>query len=295
VAAIAEARDLRIAAGGAHPFSEPDDQRIAPHERYRELEHELGYIARQEVVFGLHVHVGIEGPDRAIYVADGIRRYLPLMLALSANSPYWRGEETGMMSSRTAIFRIFPRVGIPPHYGTWEIYRHRVETMVRSGAIEDYTFMWWDVRPHPKLGTVETRIFDQPTRLDHTVALTALTVSLARRASSLYDAGENLVEEPTELVDDNKIRAALRGMESSLVDFRAGKHIPASELAEHLLAELAEHAQELGCERELEGVRDMIGEGNGARRQLRARKRANDLRGLVDDLVEQTRPRRAGG
>ena len=125
----------------------------------------------QELIFGTHVHVAIDDPDKAIYVADGIRRYLPLLLALSANSPFWRGERTGLMSARTPIFRAFPRVGVPPHYGTWEIYSRRVEQMMRGGAIEDYTFLWWDVRPHPNLGTVETRIFDQPTRLEDTAAL----------------------------------------------------------------------------------------------------------------------------
>ena len=127
--------------------------------------------------------MAIDGPDKAIYVADGIRRYLPLLLALSANSPFWRGDRTGMMSSRTPVFRAFPRAGMPPHYGTWETYSNRVEQMMRGGAIEDYTYLWWDVRPHPNLGTVETRIFDQQTTLEHTIALAALTISLAHRFS----------------------------------------------------------------------------------------------------------------
>ena len=127
-----------------------------------------------------------------------------------------------MMSSRIPVFRAFPREGIPPHYGTWEIYSHRVGQMIRGGAIEDYTYLWWDVRPHPKLGTVETRICDQQTSLESTLALAALIVSLARRLSKLYDSEEPLVEYPTELIDDNKVRAAVRGMEGELVDFRAG-------------------------------------------------------------------------
>ena len=170
VAEIAERRGLLVAASGTHPFARWEEQRIVDRPRYHELVDELGYIALQELIFGTHVHVAIEGADKAIYVADGIRRYLPLLLALSSNSPFWRGEQTGLMSSRTPVFRAFPRVGIPPHYGTWEIYSHRVEQMMRGGAIEDYTFLWWDVRPHPKLGTVETRIFDQQTSLDHTWA-----------------------------------------------------------------------------------------------------------------------------
>ena len=172
---------LLIAAAGTHPFALWEDQKIVERQRYKELIGELGFIARQEVIFGTHVHVAIEGPDRAIYVADGIRRYLPLLLALSVNSPFWRGDRTGMMSSRTPVFRAFPRAGIPPHYGTWETYSNRVEQMMRAGSIDDYTFIWWDVRPHPNLGTVETRIFDQQTRSSTRWPWRRSTISLAHR------------------------------------------------------------------------------------------------------------------
>ena len=289
VESIAEERGLAIGASGTHPFALWEDQLIVDRPRYRELAQELAYIARRELIFGTHVHVGIEGADRAIYVADGIRRYIPLLLALSANSPFWRGEQTGMMSARTPIFRAFPRVGVPPHYGTWEIYSHRVEMMMRAGAIEDYTYLWWDVRPHPNLGTVELRIFDQQTRLEHTVALTALSVCLAHRLCMLYDAEEPLIEYPTELVDDNKVRAALRGTDGELVDFRRGRQVPAVQMAERLLEELAENAQELGCENELEGVRDLLEHGTGAHRQLAMRERNGDMHGLVAEMIDRTR------
>ena len=287
---VAAERNLLIAAAGTHPFAEPDDSKVVDRPRYRELIDELGYIARQELIFGTHVHVAIAGPDRAIYVADSIRRYLPLMLALSSNSPFWRGERTGMMSTRTAIFRSFPRMGIPPHYGTWEIYSHRVELMVRSGAIDDYSYLWWDVRPHPKLGTVETRIFDQQTRLEHTVALAALTVCLAHRSAALYDAGEPLVEQPTELIDDNKVRAAMRGMDGNLVDFRAGRHVPAREMARRLLDELYEHADELDCREQLAGVEDLLANETGAHRQLAMHDHCGDLRDVVREFAARTKP-----
>jgi carboxylate-amine ligase len=237
------------------------------------------------LIFGTHVHVAIEGADRAIYVADGIRRYLPLLLALSTNSPFWRGHATGMMSSRVPVFRAFPREGIPPHYGTWEIYSNRVDTMTRSGAIDDYTYLWWDVRPHPRLGTVETRVFDQQTDLRFTLALAALTASLARRLSTLYDDEEPLVEYPSELIDDNKVRAALRGMEGKLVDFRAGHHVPAPELAKRLLEELAGDALALGCADGLEVVWEILREGTGARRQLATWESDGDHEGVLRALV----------
>ena len=204
-------------------------------------------IATNELIFGTHVHVAIEGADKAIYVADGIRRYLPLFLALSANSPFWVGNRTGLMSSRVPVFRAFPREEMPPHYGTWEIFSHRIELMMRAGAIEDYTFLWWDVRPHPKLGTVETRIFDQQTHVEHTVALAALNLCLAHRMSTAYDDEEPLVEYPSELIDDNKIRAARWGTDGRLIDFRAGEQVPAKEMARDLLSRLAPNAEELGC------------------------------------------------
>ena len=240
------------------------------------------------MIFGTHIHVAIEGADRAIYVADGIRRYLPLLLALSCNSPFWRGVATGMMSARTPVFRAFPRVGIPPHYGTWEIYSHRVELMMRAGAIDDYTFLWWDVRPHPSLGTVETRVFDQQTRVEHTVALAALTASLAHRLCALYDDGEPLVEYPTELVDDNKVRAAVHGIDGELMDFRRGERIPVPEMARGLVELLAEHAEELGCRAELDGVEDLLANGTGAHRQLAFQGRDGDLRGLVAEVVAKS-------
>jgi len=289
VIGIAERHGLHIGAAGTHPFAEPDDQEIVDHPRYLELAKELGFIARQEIIFGTHVHVAIEGPDRAVYVADGIRRYLPLLLALSANSPFWRGQETGMMSARTPVFRGFPRVGVPPHYGTWDIYSHRVETMMRAGAIEDYTYMWWDVRPHPNLGTVETRIFDQQTHIEHTIALAALTIAIAHRLSRQYDDEVPLVEQPTELVDDNKVRAALRGMEGDLVDFGAGRQVPAPEMARRVLEEVAEDARELGCDAELEGIEDLLANGTGARRQLDMWQNDHDLAPLVREIVEKTR------
>jgi glutamate---cysteine ligase / carboxylate-amine ligase len=287
---IVEDLGLQFAASGTHPFALWEDQKIVERPRYEELIDQLGFIARQELIFGTHVHVAIDGPDRAIYVADGIRLFLPLLLALSANSPFWRGDRTGMMSTRTPVFRAFPRAGVPPHYGTWEIYSNRVEQMMRGGAIEDYTYLWWDVRPHPNLGTVETRIFDQQTTLEHTIALAALTISLAHRFSSLYDAEEPLVGFPTELIDDNKVRAALRGMDGTLIDFRRGKQLPAERMADGLVEELAADAAELGCAAELELMDELLGARSGAHRQLRHWERHRDLSKLVREMIADTRP-----
>lgn len=290
VSEIAAAHGMLIGAAGTHPFARCRDQRIVERDRYVELHAELGFIASRELIFGTHVHVGMDSAEKAVYVADGIRRHIPLMLALSANSPWWEGERTGLHSARTPIFRAFPRVGIPPHYGGWEIYSRRVEQMIRAGAIEDYTFLWWDVRPHPKLGTVETRIFDQATRIEDTAAFAALTASLAHRYARAFDDGDPLVEQPWELIDDNKVRACVRGMEGELVDFDRGRPVAAREMAERLLAELGPSAAELGCESELARVEEIVESGTGSRRQLDyvEERGGEDLRGLVEAVVALT-------
>ena len=286
VSGIARDRGMLLGAAGTHPFARCDDQKIVQRERYIELVKELTFIADRELIFGTHVHVGMNSPDEAIYVADGIRRYLPLLLALSSNSPYWEGTQTGMQSARTPVFRAFPRSGVPPHYGSWEIFSSRVGQMVRSGAIEDYTYLWWDVRPHPRIGTVETRIFDQATLLEDTVAFAALTQSLAHRLVQAYRAGEPLFEVPWELVDDNKVRAALRGMEGRLLDLSAGSHVPAADLATRLLEEVGPSAVELGCAPQLERIGEIVSSGTGSTRQLAlAASHDGDLAALVRDGV----------
>ena len=287
VGGIAERNGMLVGAAGTHPFALCDEQEIVERPRYRELVADLGFIAERELIFGTHVHVGIDSPEKAVYMADGIRRHLPLMLALSSNSPWWEGERTGLHSSRTPVFRAFPRVGIPPHYGGWEIYSRRVSQMVRAGAIEDYTFLWWDVRPHPNLGTVETRIFDQSSRLEDTVAFAALTVALAHRFATLFDAEEPLVEQPWELIDDNKVRACVRGMEGDLVDFQRGCRTPARELADRLLAEIDPSVEALGVREQLQPIHRILAEGTGARAQLdfAGPEDGEDLREVVRGMV----------
>ncbi len=285
VAAVASEHRMLLGAGGTHPFARCKEQPVTQRPRYTELMEQLGFIAERELIFGTHVHIGIDSPDKAIYVADGIRRYLPLMLALSANSPYWEGQQTGMASARTPVFRAFPRVGVPPHYGSWEIFSGRVEQMMRSGAIEDYTYLWWDVRPHPNLGTVETRIFDQANRLEDTLAYAALTQSLAHRMAETYAAGEPLFEVPWELVDDNKVRAALRGMNGHLLDLSEGKHVPAAELAGRLLTELEPNAEALGCSEHLHRVGAIVADGTGAERQVAV---AESVGGDLVELVKRS-------
>src|SRR5271154_3770407 len=205
--------DLLIGSAGTHPFARWEDQRIVRDDRYRELVTSLGYVARQELVFGLHVHVGLADPEEAIYVANGMRVHVPLLLALSANSPFWRGDLTGLASTRVPIFRSFPRVGIPPYFADWGDYERRIEFMVRTDLIADYTYLWYDVRPHPRLGTVEIRAMDAQTRVEHTIALAALIQCLVKELAEAYRAGQPSVDYAWEILDENKWIAARHGLD----------------------------------------------------------------------------------
>src|SRR5918998_5310806 len=157
---VASARGLAIGSAGTHPFALWEDQRVVSRPRYRELIAGLQFVARQEIIFGIHVHVGLDDPDKAIHVTNGMRVHVPILLALSANSPFWRGQQTGLHSTRTPIFRAFPRVGIPPRYDDYEDWSRRIEFMTTAKVIRNYTYLWYDVRPHPNFGTVEIRAMD---------------------------------------------------------------------------------------------------------------------------------------
>jgi len=284
----AQARGLQIGAAGTHPFARWENQRVVSDDRYRGLIRSLGFVARQELVFGMHVHVGMGDAEEAIHVANGLRPYIPLLIALSANSPLWRGEPTGLMSSRVPIFRAFPRVGLPPHFEGWADFERRVETLTSSGAIDDYTFLWYDVRPHPRLGTVEIRAMDSQTRVEHTIALSALVVSLVKLLTEQFRAPAGSADPPWEVLDENRWLAARHGLEAELVDHVSAGRTTARELTESLLGELAPHAQELGCERELEGIDDLLRRGNGAMRQQMVYEANRDLRELMSEIVAAT-------
>src|SRR3954452_4937390 len=209
---------LAIGSAGTHPFAMWEDQRIVARPRYRDLVAALRFVARQELIFGQHVHVGLDDPDKAVHVANGMRVHMPLLLALSANSPFWRGEGNGLLSARTPIFRAFPRVGIPPTYRDYEEYSARVRFMVESKVIEDYTYLWYDVRPHPNFGTVEVRVMDAQTRLEHTVALAALVQAMVKELAEHYDSGGQLSPYPYAMLDENKWLAARHGLDRELGD-----------------------------------------------------------------------------
>jgi carboxylate-amine ligase len=288
VSATAAEKGLAIGAAGTHPFALWEDQRIVARSRYRELVSALRFVARQELIFGVHVHVGLDDPDKAIHVANGMRVHMPVLLALSANSPFWRGDGTGLASTRTPIFRAFPRTGTPPTYEDWHDFERRIEFMVGSGAIEDYTYLWYDVRPHPNFGTVEVRVMDSQTHVEHTLGLAALVQALVREFSDHFDSGEPLSEYPYEMLEENKWLAARHGLDGELVDLPSADRVPTRELARRLLDRTRDLAQELGSAAEFDAVEDLLDRGNGAARQVVVHEANHDLREVMAEIVAAT-------
>ncbi|TML78459.1 MAG: carboxylate-amine ligase [Actinobacteria bacterium] len=279
---------LAIGSAGTHPFAMWEDQRIVARPRYRDLVAALRFVARQELIFGVHVHVGVDDADKAIHVANGMRVHVPLLLALSANSPFWRADATGLLSTRTPIFRAFPRVGIPPTYKNFEEYSARVGFMVESGAIEDYTYLWYDVRPHPNFGTVEVRVMDAQTRLEHTLALAALVQAMVKELCEHYESGEALSTYPYEMLDENKWLAARHGLDGELVDLPSKDRVSTKELARRVIDRVRPHSQELGSDGELDAIEDLLQRGNGAARQIVVYEANHDLREVVGEIIEKT-------
>jgi carboxylate-amine ligase len=290
VRSVADGRGLAIGAAGTHPFAMWEDQRIVSRPRYRDLVAGLQFVARQELIFGIHVHVGLDDPDKAIHVVNGMRVHLPLLLALSANSPFWRANQTGLLSARTPIFRAFPRVGIPPRYDDFADWQRRIEFMVASKAIVDYTYLWYDVRPHPNFGTVEIRVMDSQTRLEHTLALAALVQAMVKELAEHYESGQQLSRYPYEMLDENKWLAARHGLGGELVDLPSRERVRTSDLARRLVDRLRGHAEDLGSAAELAGIEDLLENGNGGSRQLVVFEANHDLREVVGEIIDKTVP-----
>jgi carboxylate-amine ligase len=288
VSETAAERGLAIGSAGTHPFAMWEEQRIVGRTRYRDLISDLKFVARQEIIFGQHVHVGLDDADKAIHVANGMRIHLPVLLALSANSPFWRADATGLASTRTPIFRAFPRNGIPPTYDDWEDYAARIGFMVRSRAIEDYTYLWYDVRPHPNLGTVEVRVMDAQTRVEHTLAFAALIQAMVKELAEHFEAGKRLSRYPHEMIDENKWLAARHGLDGELIDLPTTERVRTRDLAARLLDRLRDHARDLGSEAELAGIEDLLERGNGAARQRVVYEANHDLREVVAEIVAAT-------
>lgn len=279
-----------IASAGTTPISRWDDQLIADKPRYREIVERMQWIARRELIFGLHVHVGVDSADKCMYVFNAIRADLPLLLALSANSPFWQGEATGLQSSRIKVFDAFPRSGMPPELpGGWDEWEELLARGAKSGLIPDHTYIWWDVRPHPDFGTIEVRICDAQSRVEDTVGLAALVQALVAWHGDRFDAGEPLGALPPKLlIDENRWSAARYGMCGQMIDHATDELVPTRTLVSHMLDRVEPVAERLGSSAQLGHVSRMV-LLTGAERQLGAfRASDGDLRAVGAHLVAET-------
>jgi carboxylate-amine ligase len=238
----------------------------------------------------MHMHVAVDDAEKVIQVMNGLLVHLPQMLALSASSPFWRGEPTGLSSSRQMVFAAFPRSGPPPRFKDYADYAEVVGQLERTGCIADYTHIWWDIRPHPRLGTIEMRVCDAVTRLEDAVAITAFFQALVKMYCEMYESGKEIASWHRLLTTENKWLAARYGLEAPVMDLATGRRnrVPVAQLIRRTLRDLEPHARELGSERELEGVREILSRGNGADRQLRVWNANRDIVEVVREISAAT-------
>ena len=290
VSGIAGERGMRVGSAGTHPFSLFERQRITARDRYRNLVDQLQYVARRELIFGLHIHVAVDDPEKAIKVTSALLLHLPDFLALSANSPFWRGEATGLASSRQMVFAAFPRSGPPPRFRNYADYAEVVGQLEKTGCIADYTHIWWDIRLHPRFGTIEVRVMDAVTRVEETVALTAYVQALVKHYAERFDSGAELPSFHRILISENKWLGARYGLEAPVMDLATGRRnrVPVAQLIRRTLRDIEPHARELGAERELEGIKDILGKGNGADRQLRVFNANRDIVEVASEIADAT-------
>ena len=284
----ASERDALIASAGTHPFSRYEHQEITDRPRYRELLEDMRWVAERELIFGLHVHVGLDSPDTAIACANAVRTFLPELLALSVNSPFWQARPTGLASTRTKIFEAFPRSGLPPAFSSYEEFELLIERGVKTNSFPDYTYIWWDLRPHPRLGTIELRVCDAQTRIDSVGAIVALAQSLVATIAADFEAGERLPIQPVTLVDENKWRAARDGLAADMIDLEHDTERPARDAVLALVERCEPAARRLGCAAELEAIETVLARGTGADEQLHVYDETESLLAAAQWIAEET-------
>jgi glutamate---cysteine ligase / carboxylate-amine ligase len=285
--AAAESGTLLVSAG-THPFSRYEHQDVTDQERYLDLVDRMRWVAEREVIFGLHVHVGLSSGHEAVAVANALRSWLPELLALSANSPFWQGRDTGLASTRSKIFDTFPRSGIPPAFSSFEEWELTMDRGVRLGFFDDYTYIWWDLRLHPEFGTIEIRVCDAQSRVGSTGAIVALVQSLVAMLADRYEREGALPIQPVMLIAENKWRAVRYGLDAELVDLEHDAERPARDAILALVERAAPYARRLGCTHELAEVERICRRGNGAHEQRRSYDRDGNLLAVVQDLAART-------
>jgi glutamate---cysteine ligase / carboxylate-amine ligase len=288
IISLARQNGLRIAGGGTHPFAKWQNQEIYPDERYRTIVEDLKMVARANLIFGLHVHIGVEDRETAIQIMNGARYFLPHILALSTSSPFWLGMDTGLKSYRCKVFDKFPRTNVPDLFESWSEFENYVNLLIRTNCIDNAKKIWWDIRPHPHFPTLEFRICDMPLRVEETVAIAALCQAVIAKLYKLHRDNLTFRHYNRALIMENKWRASRYGLEGKLIDFGKQREVPVRSLIEEILEFVADAVDELGSRDEIEYIRQILREGTGADRQLRVYESTGDLNAVVDYMIEET-------
>ncbi len=286
---LAAKNGLKIAAAGSHPFASWIEQEITPFERYMGVKQDMQMLAQQLLIFGTHIHIGIEDPELIIDTMNVVSYMLPHILCLSTSSPFWMGQDTGLKSYRSIIFRNFPRTGIPPHFRSYSDFRSYVDTLVKTGCIPDGTKVWFDARPNHKYPTLEFRICDVCTRVDEAICIAAICQALAFKMWKLRRDNMTFRVYPAVLIEENKWRAVRYGLDGKLIDFGKQQELPARDLIREMIDWfLGDVLDEFGARQEIEYASTILEGGTSADRQLATFKRTGSLNAVVDQLIAET-------
>ncbi len=288
VAEIAGSLNLRIGAAGTHPFSHWSKQLITPNPRYDEIVQEMQEAARSNLIFGLHVHVGIADKNMAIHIQNTVRYFLPHVYALSCNSPFWEGRNTGFKSFRTKVFDKFPRTGIPDRFEGWDDFKNYVNLLIQTNCIDNAKKIWWDVRVHPFFDTIEFRICDVPMRIDETIAITAVFQALVVKLYKLRLQNMSFIMYTRALINENKWRASRYGLDGKLIDFGKQVELDTRVLILELLDFIDDVVDELGSRKAINYIHTILEKGTGADRQLAVYQQTESLEKVVDFILSET-------
>jgi carboxylate-amine ligase len=285
---LARENGLSVAAAGTHPFADWRTQEIYPDPRYETIVEDMRIVARANLIFGLHVHIGIEDRETAIHIMNAARYFVPHILALSTNSPFWLGMDTGLKSYRCKVFDKFPRTNIPDYFQSWGEYERFIELLVKTKCIDNAKKIWWDIRPHPYFNTLEFRMCDIPMRVDETIAIAALIQATVAKLYKLYAANQGFRLYRRALIMENKWRALRYGLDGKIIDFGKQIEVPVRDLIYEYLRLIEDVIDELGSREEILYIHQILEHGSGADRQLKVFRETGDLKKVVDYIVEET-------
>jgi glutamate---cysteine ligase / carboxylate-amine ligase len=285
---LARENGLRLASAATHPFADWRMQEVTADDRYKNIIEDMQLVARANLIFGLHVHVGIEDRETAIHMMNHARYFIPHLLALSTNSPFWLGMNTGLKSYRCKVFDKFPRTNMPDYFPSWGEYENYIKLLIKTNSIDNAKKIWWDIRPHPFFPTLEFRVCDIPMRVDETIALAALIQATVAKLYRLYESNQGFRLYRRSLLMENKWRAARYGLDGKLIDFGKQMEVPERDLIEEYLAFVDDVLDELGSREEVEYIREIMKNGTGADRQLQVYRETGDMKAVVDYIIEET-------